>query len=41
MKCRNKSTQSALYFAFCFILIPCLGIKIQIWRPSFWNALCT
>jgi hypothetical protein len=42
--CKNEelkhSTHSELYFVFCFILIPCLRVKIQTWRHYFLKTLC-
>jgi hypothetical protein len=35
---RSRKTYSELYFMFCLISIPCLGVKIQTWRHYFLNA---
>jgi hypothetical protein len=34
-----KKFTSELYFMFCFITVPCLMVKIQIWRHYFLNTL--
>jgi hypothetical protein len=35
----EQSTYFELYFLFCFISIPCLGVKIQTWRHHFLSIL--
>jgi hypothetical protein len=36
----EQNILSELYFMFCFITVPCLDVKIQIWRHYFPNPWC-
>jgi len=38
---KKQSTHSELYSMFCFIGIPCMGVRIQTWRHYCLNTFHT